>query len=578
MTRTMICAAVLAALVLGTVGIEAQTRSLPIFEVDKAWPKLPPKYRVGDPSSFAIDAKDNVWLLHRPRTLLKPEEAKMAAPPVVVFDTAGNFIRAWGGEGAGYQWVEREHGIYIDDKAFVWVTGNNCPTNGIKNLRPVADDQILKFTQEGKFVLQIGRTSESKGNADTRNVHRAADVQVHPATNELFVADGYGNRRVAVFDATTGAFKRMWGAFGSTPTDEDNCMVMTPTTFPAGKGPAQFNIVHALRVAKDGTVYVADRENRRVQVFTPQGKFVNQVIKTDTPFARNLALSPDQQWLYVGDGKEIAVVDRKSLTIVGAIKPPGMIGAGHQIATDSKGNLYIAADGHGHAEAGVQGDVAGGDALSFPAIRADAHRYSRSPSLSARPRCGLPESSRPSVGGPVSPPERCFAPRRSTVLKSGCAAGLYGDPADRERDRGACPAQRRDGALELVWIILVVVVIAASASPAFPAFGFNADAAVGEAHSDVDHVAGFDAFHRKGGIEPGRQIGQLDVASRDVVKPESTGAVNGRRDASPDHRYCDGLGRHRDGFRRRCERGLEAVNAARNRGARRSARAATSIA
>lgn len=355
MTRTMICAAALAALVLGAVGIEAQTRSLPIFEVDKAWPRLPPKYKVGDPSSFAIDAKDNVWLLHRPRTLLKPEEAKMAAPPVVVFDTAGNFIRAWGGEGAGYQWVEREHGIHIDHQAFVWVTGNNCPTNGIKNLRPVADDQILKFTQEGKFVLQIGRTSESKGNADTRNVHRAADVQVHPATNELFVADGYGNRRVAVFDATTGAFKRMWGAFGSTPTDEDNCMVMTPKTFPAGKGPAQFNIVHALRVAKDGTVYVADRENRRVQVFTQQGKFVNQVIKTDTPFARNLALSPDQQWLYVGDGKEIAVVDRKSLTIVGAINPPGMIGAGHQIATDSKGNLYIAATGTGMQKLAFKG-------------------------------------------------------------------------------------------------------------------------------------------------------------------------------------------------------------------------------
>jgi DNA-binding beta-propeller fold protein YncE len=132
-------------------------------------------------------------------------------------------------------------------------------------------------------------------------------------------------------------------------------MVATPKAFPVGKGPAQFNIVHALRVAKDGTVYVADRENRRVQVFTPQGKFVNQVIKTDTPFARNLALSPDQQWLYVGDGTEIAVVDRKSLTIAGAIKPPGMIGGGHQIATDSKGNLYIAATGMGMQKLAFKG-------------------------------------------------------------------------------------------------------------------------------------------------------------------------------------------------------------------------------
>jgi len=328
---------------------QAQTRSLPTFEVDKAWPKLPPKYRIGDPSSFAIDAKDNVWLLHRPRTLLKPEEATMAAPPVVVFDTAGNFIRAWGGEAPGYQWPEREHGIHIDHQGFVWVTGNNCPTNGIKSLRPVADDQIVKFTQDGKFVLQIGRSTESKGNADTRNVHRAADVWVHPPTNEAFVADGYGNRRVAVFDATTGAFKRMWGAFANAPTDEDHCMVTSPKAFPAGRGPEQFNIVHALRVSRDGMVYVADRENRRVQVFTPQGKFVNQVIKTDTPFARNLALShdPAQQFLYVGDGKQVTIVDRKALTIVGSVAVPGMVGAGHQIATDSKGNLYIAATGAG---------------------------------------------------------------------------------------------------------------------------------------------------------------------------------------------------------------------------------------
>ena len=329
--------------------VAAQARSLPTFEVDKAWPKLPPNRKVGDPSSFAIDARDNVWLLHRPRTLLKPEEAKMATPPVTVFDSAGTFVRGWGGDAAGYQWPEREHGIHIDNQGFVWVTGNNCPTNGIKNLRPVADDQILKFTQEGKFVLQIGRSTESKGNADTRNLHRAADVWVHPPTNEAFVADGYGNRRVAVFDASTGAFKRMWGAFGNAPTDEDHCMVTSPKTFPAGRGPAQFNIVHALRVSKDGMVYVADRENRRVQVFTSQGKFVNQVIKTDTPFARNLALShdPEQQYLYVGDGKEIAIVDRKALTIVGAIRAPGLVGSGHQIATDSKGNLYIAATGAG---------------------------------------------------------------------------------------------------------------------------------------------------------------------------------------------------------------------------------------
>ncbi|MGH9255056.1 MAG: hypothetical protein ACRD3C_10850, partial [Vicinamibacterales bacterium] len=301
----------------------AAARSLPMFEVDRTWPKVPPKWKLGDPSSFAIDSQDNVWVLHRPRTLLEPKDAAMAAPPVIVFDTAGNFVKGWGGDGSGYEWPQREHGIHIDAKGFVWITGNNCPTNGIKNLKPVADDQILKFTQDGKFVRQIGRSNQSKGNADTQNVHRAADVWLHAPTNEAFVADGYGNDRVVVFDADSGAFKRMWGAFGNKPVDDDSCEVVTPKAFPAGAGPQNFNIVHALRVSSDGMVYVADRENRRVQVFTPQGKFVNQIIKTDTPFARNLALSADpaQQFLYVGNGPEITVVERKSLQIVGAIKP-----------------------------------------------------------------------------------------------------------------------------------------------------------------------------------------------------------------------------------------------------------------
>jgi DNA-binding beta-propeller fold protein YncE len=335
----------------------ASARSLPTFEVDRTWPKVPPKWKLGDPSSFAIDAQDNVWVLHRPRTLVKPEDAKMAAPPVMVFDTAGNFIKAWGGAGAGYEWVEREHGIHVDAKGFVWITGNNCPTNGIKNLKPVADDQILKFTQEGKFVLQIGRSNQSKGNADTRNVHRAADVWLHAPTNELFVADGYGNDRVAVFDADTGAFKRMWGAFGNKPMDDDSCEVVTPKTFPAGAGPQNFNIVHALRVSRDGIVYVADRENRRVQQFTPDGKFVRQLVKTDTQFARNLALSADpaQQFLYVGNGADIAIVDRKTLEIAGTIKPAGLTGAGHHLASDSKGNLYVAQTGMGMQKLAFKG-------------------------------------------------------------------------------------------------------------------------------------------------------------------------------------------------------------------------------
>ena len=327
---------------------QADRRSLPVFEVDRTWPKVPAKWKIGDASSFAVDAQDRVWLLHRPRTL-KPDQAALAAPAVMVFDVAGNFIKAWGGAGAGYEWPEREHGIHLDNKGFVWISGNNCPTNGLPGLKPVADDQLLKFTEDGKFVLQIGRSNQSKGNADTRNLHRAADAWVYPKTNELFVADGYGNHRVAVFDANGGAFKRMWGAFGNKPMDDDHCEVVTPKTFPNGPGPGNFSIVHAIRVSTDGTVYVADRENRRVQSFTTDGKFLKQIVKTDTQFARDLALSPDsaQRFLYVGNGNDIVVLDRKTLEAVGSIKVDGMIGGGHQIATDSKGNIYIAQTGTG---------------------------------------------------------------------------------------------------------------------------------------------------------------------------------------------------------------------------------------
>ena len=321
---------------------QAQTRSLPTFEVDRAWPKVPSQWKLGDPSSMAIDAKDNVWVLHRPRTL-KPADAAKAAPPVIVFDTAGNYVKAWGGAAAGYEWPEREHGIHIDYKGFVWLGGNSCPTNGLPGLKPVADDQLLKFTQDGKLVLQIGKSNQSKGNADTKNLHRPADEWVYPQTNELFVADGYGNHRIAVFDADSGAFKRMWGAFGNKPMDDDNCQIVTPKTF-SDPGPQQFSIVHAIRIAKDGTVYVADREYRRVQMFSKDGKFLKQLVKTDIAFARDLALSPDanQQYLYVGGGNGIFILDRKTLEIVGNIQPPGILGAGHEIAVDSKGNIYIA--------------------------------------------------------------------------------------------------------------------------------------------------------------------------------------------------------------------------------------------
>jgi len=340
--------AITAAVLLIAVHGRAEAASLPVFEVDPSWPKIPSQWKLGDASSISVDARDNIWVLHRPRTL-RANQASVPAPPVLVFDPAGAFIKAWGGPGAGYEWPEREHGIHADSKGFVWVGGNNCPARALPGLKPLGDDQILKFTTEGKFVMQIGHSTQSKGNADTQNLHQPADAAVYEKTNELFVADGYGNHRVVVMDATTGKFKRMWGAFGNKPVDKDDCPPPSLSSVPAGIGPDQFGIVHAIRVSKDGVVYVADRENRRVQAYTLDGKFVKQLVRGSAPFARDLALSRDagQQFLYVGGGTDIVVVDRKTLEIVTTIEGKGVVGGGHQMDTDSKGNLYVALTSQG---------------------------------------------------------------------------------------------------------------------------------------------------------------------------------------------------------------------------------------
>ena len=322
-------------------------RVIPTFRSDPDWPNVPDQWRLGEVSSIGIDAQNNAWFLHRPWTL-PADEIHMAAPQVLGFDSVGSFISSWGGPGDSYEWPQREHGLHIDYQGYVWLGGNNCPAGNEPGLEPVADDQLLKFTLDGEFVLQIGQSNSSRGNADTVNLHEPADAVVHPPTNELFVADGYGNHRVAVFDADTGAFKRMWGAFGNAPEDDDQCPYVFLESVPDGPGPQQFSIVHAIRVSDDGMVYVADRENRRVQVFTVEGEYVDQILRRDAPFARNVALSPDpeQRFLYVGGGSGIMVFDRQSLSELTTIETT--VGTGHHIETDSLGNLYIAATGLGY--------------------------------------------------------------------------------------------------------------------------------------------------------------------------------------------------------------------------------------
>jgi DNA-binding beta-propeller fold protein YncE len=352
MTRRFVLAVSCSLWVITASAQQGSTLKPPTFQVEPGWPVIPNNWVLGEVSSIAVDARDHIWVLHRPRSIPADKRAN-AAPPVLEFDTSGKLLASWGGDGEGYDWPEREHGITVDPKGFIWISGNGGwpkPTGAGSG-----DDMLLKFTPQGKFVLQIGKRGQSSGNTDMTNVHQPADAFVHAATNELYVADGYGNQRVVVFDAASGKFKRVWGAFGNMPPAAMAPNPPTPQPNQAGPdGPPQFGLVHAVKVSNDGIVYVADRTNNRIQTFTTMGKYVRQVRLaqqgTVTPVPAGFAFSQDKQqrFLYVVDSgpMQVAVFDRQSLTQIGTIgmrgPKPGDFDIVHHMAADSKGNLYTA--------------------------------------------------------------------------------------------------------------------------------------------------------------------------------------------------------------------------------------------
>jgi hypothetical protein len=316
----------------------------PAFSKVEGWGRLPDDRVLGTVSGVAVDAQDNVWVLHRPRTVPADGPGR-AAPAVVVFDSDGNLVATWGGPTTAYEWPQNEHGIHVDDEGFVWISGTYCTGMNVDGMNPLNDDHILKLTANGDLVMQIGRANQSTGNADTENFHRVAAMQVFAPTNEVFVADGYGNHRIIVLDADTGAYKRMWGAFGNTPEDEHRC---GPQFF-AADAPAwdkdQFSIVHGLAVSDDGFVYVADRENGRVQVFTLSGEYLDQIDLGADADPMTAAFSADeaQRYLYVWGAGRLNVYERRMLEPLATIADdPGTDGPGHLMAADSNGNLYIA--------------------------------------------------------------------------------------------------------------------------------------------------------------------------------------------------------------------------------------------
>jgi DNA-binding beta-propeller fold protein YncE len=348
----------------------AQGKQAPRFEVDPYWPKpMPNNWVMGMTIGVGISSDDHVWVIHRANdagsgldrteyaqptpTGPKVGECCNPAPPVLEFDQQGNLVGSWGGkkDGAPYEWPESNHGIVVDHKGFVWIGGNGGP-----------DAHILKFTRDGKFVAQYGKanarlkeggTPGGKPNfvansMDMNNFGRVAKIWIDPKGNEGYLADGYLNHRVAVIDLDSGKIKRMWGAYGN-PPDDTPIGPYDPTAPPA----KHFRTpVHCAVLSNDGMVYVCDRPNDRIQIFTKDGKFVKEVFVAKETRADgsvwDIDFSKDaqQRYLYVADGvnEHVRVFDRQSMEEIYNFgyggRQPGMFLGVHSIATDSRGNIY----------------------------------------------------------------------------------------------------------------------------------------------------------------------------------------------------------------------------------------------
>ena len=355
--KKTIYVAIGAAVVLGTLSFlgslertahgQSASDGIPTFEVDASWPKFDSNWIFGSIGGVFIDpTNDHVWVLNRPRTLQmdenyavqQPKAADCCVPPpfVMEFDQTGKALRNWGGPGSGYEWPANEHGLSIDAKGNFWIAGNG-----------MGDGQVLKFDRAGKFLLQIGHAGKGAGSNNTENFDQPTKATYYAKTNEVFVADGYRNRRVAVFDADTGRYKRHWGAYGKRPDDA------TPRTRSfEGAPPEQFNLVHDVQISRDDLVYIADRTNNRIQVFRPDGTFVKEAfvareVRTPVGTVVTFAFSPDreQRFLYVtGGDQKIRILNRQTLQVVGTVGRLGhYAGQFHHvtdIAVDSKGNIY----------------------------------------------------------------------------------------------------------------------------------------------------------------------------------------------------------------------------------------------
>jgi sugar lactone lactonase YvrE len=341
---------------------------VPMFEVDPLWPKNLPNHGLMGPTiGVDVDSTDTIWLVHRntPDQFVARTEIGLVqdpplseccqpAPPVLAFDQEGNLVHSWGGPGTetgDYVWPASNHGITIDHMDNVWIGGNGA-----------ADSHVVKFTQDGTFLMQIGipgarQTGEQDGRPvftrDSMSMDsygRVAKIGIDPGANEAYFADGYFNKRVAVVDVDTGELKRYWGAYGNEPDDDYD---FGGPYQPGEDGKQQFRgPVHCSEISNDGLVYICDRAADRIQVFQKDGTFVEEVIVAPNTLSQgstwDIDFSPDaeQKFMYLADGQnmKVYIIDRASLEVLTAFgdggRQPGMFFAVHSIAVDSDGNIY----------------------------------------------------------------------------------------------------------------------------------------------------------------------------------------------------------------------------------------------
>lgn len=334
----------------------AAVQDAPAFVVDPLWPKpLPNHWLLGSVTGVAVDAQDHIWVVHRgydsmtarteigaatsPKT---SDECCVPAPPVLEFDADGTLVGHWGGPGDGYDWPVSPGGIAVDAQS-VWIAAAGPPDipgvarpragRGGRGAAPPPkpeDAHVLKFSRTGAFLLQIGKAGAPGGDDSTTALDRPADVSLSPDGSDLYVADGFVNHRVVVFDAATGQYKRHF----------------------TGAADAPLATVSCANVAKDGTVYVCDRAHNAVRAFDRTGKPLKQGIVSKSTggsgsvWDLTFSADPQQRYIYVADGhdQKIFILRRDTLETVGSFgdggRYPGTFYGVGSIAVDSAGNIY----------------------------------------------------------------------------------------------------------------------------------------------------------------------------------------------------------------------------------------------